>query len=182
MRSCRCRSEGPLPVMRPASNGDLRRQRCSTQQRPWPMRLGGIWPKPTNARTPLAKSAALRKAIALDGFLVRRSPMSLRLPQPVPPVPDDTARIARAAFPRGNPYVLLRNRLGPVFDDAGFADLYPGRGQPAYTPWRLALVTLLQFREGLSDRQAAEAVRARIDWKYLLALDLADAGFDHTVL
>jgi transposase len=108
--------------------------------------------------------------------------MSLRLLQLVPSVPDDTARIARAAFPRGNPYVLLRNRLGPVFDDAGFADLYPQRGQPAYTPWRLALVTLLQFREGLSDRQAAEAVRARIDWKYLLALDLADAGFDHTVL
>ncbi|MDQ5812986.1 MAG: IS1182 family transposase, partial [Actinomycetota bacterium] len=108
--------------------------------------------------------------------------MSLHLPQPVPPVPDDTARIARAAFPRGNPYVLLRNRLGPMFADAGFADLYPRRGQPGYTPWRLALVTLLQFREGLSDRQAAEAVRARIDWKYLLALDLADAGFDHTVL
>ena len=56
--------------------------------------------------------------------------MSLRLPQPVPPVPDDTARIARAAFPRGNPYLLLRDRLGPVFDDAGFADLYPRRGQP----------------------------------------------------
>jgi len=108
--------------------------------------------------------------------------MSLRLQQPVPPVPDDTARIARAAFPRGNPYVLLRDRLGPVFDDAGFADLYAQRGQPGYTPWRLALVTLLQFREGLSDRQAAEAVRARIDWKYLLALDLANPGFDHTVL
>src|SRR5829696_1827910 len=108
--------------------------------------------------------------------------MSVRLQQPVPPVPDDTARIARAAFPRGNPYLLLRDRLGPVFDDAGFADLYPRRGQPAYTPWRLALVTLLQFREGLSDRQAAEAVRARIDWKYVLALELADAGFDHTVL
>ncbi len=96
--------------------------------------------------------------------------MSLRLPQPVPPVPDDTARIARAAFPRGNPYLLLRDRRGPVFDDTGFADLYPRRGQPAYTPWRLALVTLLQFREGLSDRQAAEAVRARVDWKYRLAL------------
>jgi transposase len=108
--------------------------------------------------------------------------MSLRLPQPVPPAPDDTARIARAAFPRGNPYLRLRDRLGPVFDDAGFADLYPRRGQPAYTPGRLALVTVLQFREGLSDRQAAEAVRARIDWKYLLSLELADAGVDHTVL
>src|SRR3954462_6391651 len=108
--------------------------------------------------------------------------MSLRLLQLVPSVPDDTARIARAAFPRGNPYVLLRNRLGPVFDDAGFADLYPQRGQPAYTPWRLAPVTVLQCRAGLTDRQAAEAVRARIDCKYLLALDLADSGFDHTVL
>src|SRR5215218_6212860 len=108
--------------------------------------------------------------------------MSLRLQQPIPPVPDDTARIARAAFPRGNPYLRLRDRLGPVFDDTGFADLYPQRGQPAYTPWRLALVTLMQFRESLSDRQAAEAVRARIDWKYLLALDLANPGFDHTVL
>src|SRR3954453_21663486 len=120
--------------------------------------------------------------MALDGFLVQRSFMSLRLPQPVPLVPDDTAAFPRAAFPRGNPYLLLRDRLGPVFDDAGFADLYPRRGQPAYTPWRLALVTLLQFRESLSDRQAAEAVRARIDWKYLLSLDLADAGFDHSVL
>src|SRR5215217_2752422 len=120
--------------------------------------------------------------MALDGFLVRRSPMSLRLQQPVPPVPDDTARIARAAFPRGNPDLLLRDRLGPVFDDAGFADLYPRRGQPGYTPWRLALVTLLQFREGLSDRQAPGRVPGLTDWKYLLSLELADAGFDHTVL
>ncbi len=102
--------------------------------------------------------------------------------QPLPSVPDDTARIARAAFRRGNPYVLLRDKLGAVFADADFADLYPKFGQPAYAPWRLALVTLMQFREGLSDRQAADAVRGRIDWKYLLALDLADAGFDFSVL
>src|SRR4051812_5492095 len=120
--------------------------------------------------------------MALDGFVAGGSPSPLPRPRRSPPAPADTGRIARAAFPRGNPYLLLRDRLGPVFDDAGFADLYPPRGQPGYTPWRLALVTLLQFREGLSDRQAAEAVRARIDWKYLLALDLADAGFDHTVL
>ncbi len=102
--------------------------------------------------------------------------------QPLPSVPDDTARIARAAFRRGNPYVLLRDKLGAVFADADFADLYPKLGQPAYAPWRLALVTLMQFRERLSDRQAADAVRGRIDWKYLLALDLADAGFDFSVL
>ena len=107
--------------------------------------------------------------------------MSLR-PQPLPLVPEDTARVARAAFRRGNPYVLLRDRLGPVFADADFADLYPRHGQPAYAPWRLALVTLMQFREGLSDRGAADAVRGRIDWKYLLALDLDDAGFDFSVL
>ena len=102
--------------------------------------------------------------------------MSLRPQQPLPPVPDDAARVARAAFPRGNPYLLLRDRLGAVFADADFTDLYPRFGQPAYAPWRLVLITLLQFREGLSDRQAAEAVRPRIDWKYLLALDLADPG------
>ena len=108
--------------------------------------------------------------------------MSLCPPQPIPPVPDDTARVARAAFRTRNPYLILRDRLGTLFTDADFADLYPKRGQPAYAPWRLALVTLMQFREGLSDRQAAEAVRARIDWKYLLALDLADPGFDRSVL
>ncbi len=107
--------------------------------------------------------------------------MSLRPQQPIPPVPDDTARVARAAFRRGNACLILRDRLGTLFTDADFADLYPKRGQPAYAPWRLALVTLMQFREGLSDRQAADAVRARIDWKYLLALDLADPGFDRSV-
>src|SRR3712207_1888607 len=98
--------------------------------------------------------------------------MSLHPQPPLPPVPDDTARIARAAFRRGTPYLLLRDRLGAVFADADFADLYPALGQPAYAPWRVALVTLMQFREGLSDRQAAEAGRARIDWKYLLGLGL----------
>ena len=108
--------------------------------------------------------------------------MSLRPQQPLPPVPNGTARIARAASGAAIHNVLLRDRLGSLFTDADFADLYPTLGQPAYAPWRLALVTLMQFREGLSDRQAAETVRGWIDWKYLLALDLADAGFDHSVL
>lgn len=107
--------------------------------------------------------------------------MSLRPHRPGSPVPEQTELVARAAFPRGSAYLILRDRLGPLFDDAGFGDLYPALGQPAYAPWRLALVTLMQFREGMSDRQAANAVRARIDWKYLLALDLADPGFDHSV-
>src|SRR4051794_7006458 len=96
-----------------------------------------------------------------------RAQRSRRCPRTPPGSPRPCSR-------RGNPYLLLQDRLGPIFADAAFADLYPARGQPADTPWRLALVTLMQFREGLSDRQAAEAVRARIDWKYLLALDLTD--------
>jgi len=103
--------------------------------------------------------------------------------QPPPPsIPEETARVARAAFPRGTPYLTLRDDLGPVFADGDLGDLYREGGRPAYPPWRLALVTLLQFREGLSDRQAAEAVRARIDWKYLLDLELGDAGFDFSIL
>ena len=107
--------------------------------------------------------------------------MSLR-PVPVGEVPEETARVARAAFPRGNPWLLLRDELGALYEDAAFAGLFAARGRPAAAPWRLALVTVLQFAEGLSDRQAAEAVRARIDWKYLLGLDLEDPGFDHSVL
>src|SRR6185436_5367069 len=107
--------------------------------------------------------------------------MSLR-PQTCPEVPASTATVARAAFPRGNPYLRLGDALGTVFSDAQFAPLFPSRGQPAETPWRLALVTVLQFAENLSDRRAAEAVRGRIDWKYLLGLELADPGFDASVL
>src|SRR2546428_11406110 len=111
----------------------------------------------------------------------RMSVMSLR-PHPLEPVPEETARVARAAFPKGNPYLLLRDMLGTIFQDADFAACFPLDGQPALPPWRLALVTLMQFRENLADRQAAEAVRARIDWKYLLSLELTDPGFDFSVL
>ncbi len=107
--------------------------------------------------------------------------MSLR-PRPVPPVPAETARVARASFPRGNTYMLLRDELGVIFADEDFAALFPTHGQPAEVPWRLALATVMQFIEGLSDRAAADAVRSRIDWKYALSLELTDAGFDSTVL
>jgi transposase len=98
------------------------------------------------------------------------------------PIPDETQRVARAAFPRGNLYLQVADRLGPIYHDAQFAALFPTRGQPAASPARLALATVLQFAEGLSDRQAADAVRSRIDWKYVLGLELTDPGFDHTVL
>jgi transposase len=103
-------------------------------------------------------------------------------PSTVPDVPELTARVARAAFPKGNPYLRLRDELGPVFCDADFAALYPQRGQPALSPRKLALVTVLQFAEDLSDRQAADAVRGRIDWKYALGLELDDPGFHFSVL
>lgn len=107
--------------------------------------------------------------------------MSLK-PSPIPPVPEETARVARAVFPRGNALMQLRDTLGTIYTDEAFADLFPTHGQPAEAPWRLALVTVFQFREHLTDRQAADAVRSRLDWKYALSLDLTDPGFDHTVL
>ena len=107
--------------------------------------------------------------------------MSLQ-PEAIGPVPEETARVARAAFPKGNLSLRLRDELGTLFQDDLFADLFPTRGQPAEAPWRLALISILQFLEGLPDRQAADAVRSRIDWKYLLGLELTDAGFDFSVL
>ena len=92
--------------------------------------------------------------------------MSLK-PSTVQSIPEATMRVARAAFPHGNAYLTMRDALGTIFTDTGFAPLFPSRGQPGLTPWRLALVTIMQFRENLADRQAAEAVRAHIDWKYL---------------
>jgi transposase len=84
--------------------------------------------------------------------------------------------------PRGNVLVQLRDTLGTIYSDEAFADLFPTRGQPAEAPWRLALVTVFQFMEHLTDQQADDAVRSRLDWKYALSLDLTDTGFDHTVL
>jgi transposase len=107
--------------------------------------------------------------------------MSLH-PSTIPPVPAETARVARAAFPKGNRYIEMRDVFGTIYTDELFADLYPSHGQPAQAPWRLALVTVFQFQEGLSDRQAGEAVRGRIDWKYALSLELTDAGFDASIL
>jgi transposase len=107
--------------------------------------------------------------------------MSLQ-PMAIPPVPSETAQVARAAFPNGNLYMKLREQVGTIIQDADFAALFAKEGAPGLPPWRLALVTLLQFHEDLSDRQAAEAVRARIDWKYVLSLELTDPGFNFSVL
>lgn len=90
--------------------------------------------------------------------------------------------MALAAFPKGCACLRIGEVLDCVYQDKQFEALFPRRGQPAEAPGRLALATVLQFTDGFSDRQAADAVRARIDWKYALGLELADSGFDHTVL
>lgn len=92
------------------------------------------------------------------------------------------SRVARAAFSGGNIYLMLRDEIGILAKDDDFAALFPRYGQPAEAPWRLALVTIFQFIEGLSDRAAAAAVRSRLDWKYTLSLELTDPGFDASVL
>jgi transposase len=107
--------------------------------------------------------------------------MSLHPEDPTSP-PEETRRVARAAFPKGTLCLDIADALGPIYRDSQFAALFALVGQPAAAPAMLALATVLQYMEGLSDRQAADAVRARIDWKYLLGLPLADPGFDHTVL
>src|ERR1039458_9459468 len=107
--------------------------------------------------------------------------MSLR-PQEAFSVPDETRRVALAAFPKGCACLRIGDVLGCVYQDKQFEGLFSKRGQPAEAPGRLALATVFQFTEGFSDRQAADAVRGRIYWKYALGLELTDAGFDHTVL
>jgi transposase len=107
--------------------------------------------------------------------------MSL-LPQKLEAVPEETVLVAKAAFPKGNLCLKMRDELGTIYEDSQFTELFSREGQPALAPWRLALIVILQYVEGLSDRQSAEMVRSRIDWEYLLGLKLQDSGFDFAVL
>jgi transposase len=59
--------------------------------------------------------------------------MSLRT-ETIPEVPSETVRVARAAFPKGNLYLKMRDEPGTFYKDADFADLFPTRGQPAFSP------------------------------------------------
>ena len=103
-------------------------------------------------------------------------------PQPWPEVPEATARVAKAAFPKGALAIRVRDELGSWYEDADFAAGYPVRGKPGISPAQLAMVTVLQFTENLTDRQAADAVRGKIGWKYCLGLELADDGSGFTAL
>src|SRR5712691_3418502 len=107
--------------------------------------------------------------------------MSMK-PHGLEPIPEETRRLVERLCPKGTLVSQLRDALGPIYSDEPFAHLFPTRGRPAEAPWRLALVTVLQAIEGLTDRQAAEAVRTRMDWLYALALPLDEPGFDYSIL
>lgn len=97
-------------------------------------------------------------------------------------IPELTRLVAQAALPDGNVFMKMRDELGPIFDDEAFAELYPSIGQPGESPGRLALVTVMQYVENLTDRQAADAVRDRVSWKHVLGLELTNPGFHYSVL
>src|SRR2546426_3266105 len=107
--------------------------------------------------------------------------MSMK-PSGLEPIPEETRLLVQRLCPKGTLVTQLRDALGPIYSDEHFAQLFPKRGRPAEAPWRLALVTVLQAIEGLTDRQAAQAVRTRIDWLYALALPLDEPGFDYSIL
>lgn len=97
-------------------------------------------------------------------------------------IPDETAAVAHAAFPKSNTIMRMRDHFGSLFFNQDFAHLYHAEGTSAYSPARLALILIFQFAEGLSDAQAASAVAARIDWKYALALPLTAPAIDPSLL
>ena len=103
-------------------------------------------------------------------------------PMRIEPILTETARVVRAAFPKGNQYLRVADELDTLFTDDAFRALFPMYGQPAQLHWRLPLLTTLQLAEGLSDRQAAHVVCSRMDRKDVLRLELSNAGFDESVL
>src|SRR5215831_3179884 len=104
----------------------------------------------------------------IPSLAVRNSRMALAS-QSFDAIPDETTCVARAAFPHSTRVMQMRDHLGAIYHQSAFETLYPQRGKPAEAPWRLALITVMQFAEDLSDRAAANAVRSRIDWKDALS-------------
>ena len=135
-------------------------------------------------RIPPALSALLcsNLSLAVVRFGSLEEPAMSWRPEEISPVPEATCRVVQAAFPRGNSYLRRRDELGTIYDTQLFIARFPACGQPAASPWRLALTTVLPCAEGLSDRQAADAVRSRIAWQDAWSLGWTDPGFDHTVL
>src|SRR5260370_29764424 len=107
----------------------------------------------------------LRKGLSSTFFRKEKKVMSLK-PEPIGPIPPETVRLAKAVFPEGSTFMKMRDELGTLYQDELFAALFTKDGQPALAPWRLALVTIMQFAEGLSDRQVSHAVHACLDLKH----------------
>ena len=107
--------------------------------------------------------------------------MSLQ-PQKLPEVPEGTARLAKSLYPKGNKYMWLRDELDAIYEDEQFLALYPESGQYAEQPWRLAMMSVIQYMENYTDRQACEAMKDRIALKYALSLEMDDLGFHFSVL
>jgi transposase len=97
-------------------------------------------------------------------------------------IPAETAAVGQKVLAPTNPYQVIGDHLADILDDAHFADLYDTTGRAALSPSLLALVTLFQFMENIPDREAAEQVVVRLDWKYALHLPLEDTGFDFSCL
>ncbi|MFE9360280.1 transposase [Streptomyces olivaceoviridis] len=97
-------------------------------------------------------------------------------------VPELTVRVARACNPHGTTAMAIRDHLNGLWSDEDFEEWYPRDGKPGLSPAQLATVSVLQFLLELSDRQAAESVRNRIDFKYAMGMELEDPGFHHSVL
>jgi transposase len=97
-------------------------------------------------------------------------------------IPTETKRLATTIFPNGNVYMRMYDHFGTLVDNAQFVHLFSKEGHPSLAPARLAIVTIMQYMEGVSDTQAADQVRDRITWKYALGLSLEDTGFHSTAL
>ena len=107
--------------------------------------------------------------------------MSLKI-QPPWPMPAETGRIGKVLLEEKNAFRLIGDRLFDTLDEMEFADLYSVEGKPGISPVILAFVSVFQFMEKLPDRQAAQSLRLRMDWKYALHMPLEYEGFDYSVL
>lgn len=90
----------------------------------------------------------------------------------ISPIPPDTARAARAIFGGTNYYIILGDRLASIL--SGYRPhVYPGSvwEQRSFIPV-LPFLTLFQYMEWLTDRQAMDAFRSRADWKYALHIPM----------
>lgn len=95
-----------------------------------------------------------------------------------PPIPSDTAKVARAVLDGNNFYLAIGNQVDRLF--SGLVQKSPTQSNqaPVKTPALLYLITIFQFYETLSDDLAVEALRKRVDWKYAMHLPLNYPGME----